>query len=183
MVPPPPSLPEKTLKRVLTISRLNGWSVIVVAGLGVLLALILGDWSSVVVGLLAVAAGVMEVRGHGQLQRRQAAGMKLLVRSQMLLLAVILVYCAGRLGSYDQDTMLANVTPEMKAALKDSGIEMADLIPLVRLGFFLLYGVVALTCLIYQGGLALYYRSKTALVTQAFTTPPVVPPNSPLAYP
>jgi hypothetical protein len=184
MAPPPLSAPEKTLKRVLTISKLNGWSVIAVAGLGILLALVLGDWSSVIIGLLVVGSGVMEIRGHHKLKRRDAAGgMQLLVRSQMFLLAVILVYCASRLGSYDSDSMLANVTPEMKAMLKDSGIEMADLVPLVHLAFLLIYGVLALTCLIYQGGLAVYYRRKTALVTQALAAPPVVAPDSPLAYP
>jgi len=184
MATPTLSAPEKALKRVLTISKLNGWSVIAVAALGILLALVLGDWSSVVIGLLVVGSGVMEIRGHNKLKRRDAGGgMRLLVRSQMFLLAVILVYCASRLGSYDSDSMLGNVTPEMKTMLKDSGIEMADLIPLVRLAFYLLYGVLALTCLIYQGGLALFYRGKTALVTQALATPPVVSHDSPLAYP
>ena len=184
MTIPAPTPAEKALKRVLTVSKLNGWSVIAIAAVGILLALVLGDWSSIVIGLLVVGSGVMEISGHRKLQRRDASGgMALLVRSQMFLLAVILVYCASRLGSYDSDSMLANVTPEMKAMLKDSGVEMADLIPLVRLAFFLIYGVLALTCLIYQGGLALYYRGKTALVTRALAAPPVVAQDSPLAYP
>lgn len=180
MTTPALSPPEKALKRVLRISKLDGWSVIVVAALGILLALLIGDLSSVFIGLLVIAAGVMEIRGHNQLKRRNPDGMKLLVRSQMFLLAVIMVYCATRLGSYDSDSMLASLTPEMKSMLKDAGIEMADIIPLVHMTFLLIYGVLAVVTLIYQGGMALYYRSKTKLVTEALTTPPIPPlPPSP----
>lgn len=172
MTTPAPKPQEKALQRVLTISRLNGWSVIVVSGLGVLLALVLGDLSSVAIGLLGMASGAMEVRGNRTLRRRDPDGMKWLVRSQLLLLTVILVYCASRLGSFDADTMLAGLTPEMEAVLKESGIEKGDILPLARMMFFTLYITVALTCLVYQGGLALYYRSKTRLVTEALASPP-----------
>lgn len=167
-----PTPQTKALKRVLTVSRLNGWSVAVVAGLGTLLALAFGDLLGAFIGLLAVASGWMEIRGNGKLQRRDSEGMRWLVRSQLFLLAVILAYCASRLGSYDQETMLANLTPDMEALLQEAGIGRADLVPLVRMAFFGLYGAVAVTCLIYQGGLALYYRRKTQLVTEALTAPP-----------
>ncbi len=181
MTIPAPTPSDKALQRVLTISRLNGWSVIVVAGLGVLLALALGDLSSVAIGLLGVASGVMEVRGHKKLKRRDPTGMKLLVRSQLFLLAIILVYCASRLGSFDADTVMGNLTPDMEAILKEGGIEKAEILPLVRMMFLTIYCTVAVTCLIYQGGLALWYRRKTGLVTEALTTPQVPPAHTPLA--
>jgi hypothetical protein len=171
MPTPEPTPQEKALKRVLAISRLNGWSVIVIAGLGVLLALALGDLSSVFIGLLVAAAGVMEVRGHKKLKRRDAEGMKLLVRSQLFLLAVILVYCASRLGSFDSETALAGLTPEMESLLKESGIQKSDILPMVSTAFYSLYITVAVTCLIYQGGMALYYRRKIPPVTAALAAP------------
>ena len=176
MTNPAPTPQEKALKRVLTISRLNGWSVIIVAGLGVLLALLLGDLSSVAIGLLGGASGVMEVRGHRALKRRDAAGMKLLVRSQLFLLAIILVYCVSRLGSFDADTVLGNLTPDMESVLREAGIERGEILQLVRQMFIALYCTVGVTCLIYQGGLALFYRSKTPLVTEALASP-VIPPT------
>jgi hypothetical protein len=179
--PPAPTPQEKALKRVLRVSRVNGWSVVVVAALGTVLALALGDLVSVVIGALVVFAGGMEVRGHKKLLRRDADGMKLLVRSQLFLLSVILVYCASRLGSFDADTVMGSLTPDMEAILKDSGIQRSDILPLVRLAFFTLYLSFAGVTLVYQGGLALLYRSKTRLVTEALQAPPVVPPNSPLA--
>jgi hypothetical protein len=172
MTTPVPAPQGKTLKRVLTVSRLNGWSVVVIAALGALLSLALGDLLGMFIGLLAVGSGWMEVRGHGKLVRRDPDGMRLLVRSQLFLLAVVLVYCASRLGSYDQETMLANLTPDMEALLQEAGIAKADIIPLVRMAFFGLYGSVALTCVIYQGGLALYYRSRVKIVSEALNGPP-----------
>jgi hypothetical protein len=172
MTSPTPSPAAKALQRVLTVSRINGWSVCVIAGLGSLLALALGDLTSLFIGVLVAAAGVMEVRGHKQLKRRDPDGMKGLIRSQLFLLAVMLVYCAGRLGSFDADTAMASLTPDMEAMLKEAGLERADILPLVRMTFLGTYLAIAATCLIYQGGMALYYRSKVRLVTEALTTPP-----------
>ena len=163
---------EISLQRVLTVSRLNGWSVIVISSLGSLLALALGDLLSALIGLLGLAAGLMEVRGHRQLQQRNPAGLTLLVRSQLFLLAVMLVYCAGRLGSFDADTALASLTPDMEVILAEAGLDKSSLLPLVRSAFFALYSAVAAITLIYQGGLALFYRSKIKLVTEALTAPP-----------
>ena len=179
MTAPEPSPQEKALKRVLAVSRLNGWSVVVIAGLGALIALLLGDLVGVFVGLLAAAAGWMEVRGHRMLRRRDAAGMTSLVRSQLFLLSVILVYCVTRLGSFDADTALSNLTPDMEAMLKESGVTRGDILPLVRTAFLATYLGFAGVSILYQGGMALYYRGKTRLVTEALAVPPapLVLPN------
>jgi hypothetical protein len=181
MVTPEPTPAQKALKRVRAIARVNGWSIAIFGGLSVLLALALGDVSSMAIGVLVAVAGAMEIRGGRKLGRRDPEGMKLLVRSQMFLLAIILVYCATRLGSFDAETMMGNVTPDMEALLKESGITRAEILPLVRLVFYAVYLTVAVVCLFYQGGMAIYYRRKTRLVTAALQELPVVPPNSPLA--
>lgn len=167
-----PTPQEQARQRVLTISRVDGWSVAVVAASGSLLALVLGDLFGTVLGLLAVASGWMELRGNHKLRHRNAGGMSWLVRSQLFLLAVILAYCGSRLGSYNQETLMGKFTPEVESLLRQAGIEKAALVPLVRLAFFGLYGAVAVAGVIYQGGLALYYRGKTRLVTEALRAPP-----------
>lgn len=177
MTAPEPTPQDKALKRVLLVSAIDGWSVTVIASLGVLLTLIIGDWLGTGIGLLVLAAGGLELRGRRQIMRRDSDGLKQLVRAQLFLLAVILVYCTGRLGSFDADTAMANLTPDMEALLKEAGLERADILPLVRITFFATYGGVALLSLLFQGGLILYYRRKTRLVTEALTAPP----QSPLA--
>jgi hypothetical protein len=183
MTAPEPTKAEKTLKRVLFISAFDGWCVIVIAALGTLLTLAFGDYSGVVVGLLIAAAGGLELRGRKALKRRDPAGMTTLARSQLFLMAVILVYCTTRLGSFDSATAMGNLTPDMEALLQESGIQKADILPLVRLSFLAIYGGVALGTLIFQGGMILYYRAKTNLVIEALSTPPpprvsVLPPSA-----
>ena len=172
MTAPEPTPPAKVLQRVLLVAAIDGWSIIVIAGLGTLLTLVLGDLLGVLVGLCIAAAGVIELRGRHRLQRRDPAGMKLLVRAQLFLLTVILVYCVSRLGSFDGETAMASLTPEMEAALKEAGLERADVLPLVQTVFYAVYGTVAVVSVIFQGGLTLYYRSRSDAVTAALTPPP-----------
>lgn len=168
-------------RRVLLVSRLDGLSIVVVASLGSLLALLLGDLVGVLVGLMVVGAGAMELRGHGALKRRDASGMRWLVRSQLFLLTVILVYCASRLGSFDSESVMGNLTPDMASVLQEAGIEQADIVPLVRMMFLTVYGSVAAITLLYQGGMALYYSRRTARVAAFLAAPPPVAAHSPLA--
>ncbi len=168
----PADKPARTLARIRKFSRLNGWSVVWIAGFGTLIALALGDLTGIAVGLLVVAAGGMEVHGNRLLGRRHVDGMRWLVRSQLFLLSVVLIYAITRLTSYDGELAMANLTPDMRAVLTELGISPADLLPMVRLVASLVYGTVALVTLVYQGGLALYYRSRTPLVTEALMAAP-----------
>lgn len=158
------------------ISRLNGWSVVIFGALSVLLTLVFGDLLGMFIGLCVVLAGGMEIRGGRQLRQRNPDGVKLLVRSQLFLLSVILCYCASRLGSFDADTVLANLTPDMEAPLVELGLTRADIVELTRATFLAVYVSVSLTALLYQGGLAFYYRRKTALLTEALREPTATPP-------
>lgn len=172
MPAPAPTPPAKVLARVLLVSALDGWSIVAVAGLGTLVTLLLGDLLGVGVSLLVMVAGVIELRGRQRLLRRDPAGMKLLVRAQLWLLSVILVYCVSRLGSFDGETAMASLTPEMEVALREAGLERADVLPLVQTVFYAVYGTVAFVSVIFQGGLTLYYRSRTGAVTAALTPAP-----------
>ncbi len=193
MISDEPTKPEKALKRVLRISRLNGWSVIIIAALGALITLAMGDVSGMAVGVLIAMAGWMEVRGHKLLKKRNPDGMKALVRSQMFLLAIILVYCGTRLGSFDSGYLKDQVLPNLREwfsllgfnideILKQSGTTTDEILSWARTAFFAGYGSFALVTLFYQGGMALYYRAKTPLVIEALHTLPrprvsVLPPS------
>ena len=175
MTTPEPTPAQKALKRVRAVSRFNGWSVVIVAGLGILLTLVIGDLLGTCIGLLVGFAGGMEVRGGRKLGRRDPAGMKLLVRSQLLLLSVILIYCVTRLGSFDADTALGNLTPDMEAPLKELGLERGEILSMVRSTFYITYVTVAVVTVFYQGGMALFYRRRNPLVSEALAAPPQPP--------
>jgi len=181
---PQPSA-EQTLAKVLKISRLNGWSIAIVAGVCTLGSLAFGNLVGGLVGLLATGAGVMEIRGNRMLQRRDLVGLKWLVQAELFLLAVLATYAITRLVSFDREAVLANITPDMQALFKQAGIETADIVPLVRTMFFAIYGSVLIVTFIYQGGMALYYRRRSALVAEGieilnrpltFVRPPTEPP-------
>ncbi len=164
----PEMIPEappqaKTLKRVLAISRLNGWSVAGFGALGLLLALGLGDGVGGLVSVLVVGAGWMELQGHFQSKRGDPAGVAWLVRSQLFLLSVILIYCASRFGSLD----VTALPPDLQTALRQTGLNLDDISPLARAVVLVFYGTVALTAMLYQGGLTVYYWSRARHVTQA----------------
>ncbi len=154
---------QKTLNRVLAISRFNGWSVAIFGGLGLLLALGMADWVGSLVSLVIVAAGWLELRGHAQLQRCEPAGMKTLVQSQLLLLALILTYCASRVGNLDA----TQLSPDLDAVLKQSDLKPGNFLPAVRAILIAFYLTVGLTAVFYQGGLAFYYWSKAQKVREA----------------
>jgi hypothetical protein len=185
MTVPPTTPQEKILKRVLLVSAIDGWGIIGVAALSLVLTLLFGELLGVAVSLLVLAAGVMEIRGRRQLQRRDPTGMKWLVRAQLFLLTVMLVYCARCLGSFDagyvQDQLIPEVRQNLLLAginfddvLKESNLTANELVPLVHIMFVVIYGTVAFVSLLFQGGLALYYRSRTRVVTEALATPPEV---------
>ena len=169
-----PTPEEKVYRRVLFVAGFDGWSVVIVAGLGTLLSLLFGSLTGILVGLLLIGAGVMELHGRRLLQRRNADGMRWLVRAQLFLLGVILVYCASRLGSFDAETAMGNLTPDMEAALTEAGLSKADILPLVQTAFVGTYALLAILTLVFQGGLTLYYRSRTGRVTTALTPPPPI---------
>jgi hypothetical protein len=172
--------PEEILHRVLKVSRLDGWSVAIFAGGCGLASLVFGDPVGFSVGLFVALGGALEVRGHHLLKHGHADGMRWLVRSQLVVLGTIWVYAARQLLSFDLSIVREMATPDMRTALSEPGLTLDDILPLVRRASYLLWGSVMAVTLIYQGGLALYYRRRTAAVVQALTTLPAVtvPPSA-----
>ena len=185
----PPVTPQaKALKGVLRLSALDSWGIVVIGGLSLLLTLASFELMGIMVSALVLAGGVIEMRGRNALKRRDAAtGMKLLVRAQLLILTVLLVYCARCLGSFDAGYVRDELIPEanqmllatlgitLSDFLAESGMTVDELVAKVHLTFVLIYGSVAVLTLLFQGGLALYYRKRTQLVTEALAAPPQPP--------
>lgn len=160
---------DQTLRRILKISRLNGWSVAWFAGFCTLITLLFGDVTGIVVGALVTASGLWEVRGNRLLARGRADGMRWLVRAQLFLLAVILIYASIRVVSLGHELTPANLSPDMRSLLNQAGLEPNEVLPLVRKIMWSFYGAVMLATCLYQGGLALYYHRRTGLVEQALS--------------
>jgi len=157
----PPLTPEEQLQRILRIAKTNGLSVVIIAALGTLISI--GDWLGMAVGVAIIVGGRMELAGRKQLMANDAAGVRLLVRSQLVVLAAIELYCLIKL-IFDTSH---GVSPELRSAMTDLGIDMAALEPSLRLAFYGTYIAVALLTVVYQGGMARYYGRRAGLVQEA----------------
>lgn len=166
--------PDQALNKVLKTSRLNGWSVALFAGLCTGIATLLGDHIGFLVGLAVVASGIMEVRGNRLLHRRDSNGMRLLIRAQYLLIAVIHVYAITRILSFSGERLLETLTPAVRESLDAFALDPDELKQFVQTLTWVIYGAVILATWIYQGGLAFYYSRRKGLVEQALSAPPFV---------
>ena len=167
--------PQEVLRRTLRLASFNGWTVTLFAGFCVLVSLAMGDLVGTGVAVMFTIGGIMELRGRRKLQQRDIDGMHLLVRSQLFELGVMLMYAVSRLFSFDPDLALGNETAEMKTLLTQAGVNASDLLSLVKLFFYVTYGVVIVVTICYQGGLAWLYHRRTPAVQTALTALPVVP--------
>jgi hypothetical protein len=163
---PPPFLPEETLHRVLRVSRLDGMSIAVIAGLFALISALAGDGLGAVVGLLVAGAGAIELHGATLLEHGEPRGMSWLINSQLFLLATIVGYCALRLLHPSVEPLKAAVTDEMKLSLESAGWTPDDF---VRVVYNTTYIAVAIATLFYQGGMALFYYRRREAVERALT--------------
>ena len=163
----PPPLPEETLRRVLRVANFNGKSVVILAALGAVISLLMGDFVGTAVGALVAYGGWVELAGRKQVSGGDAEGMKKMISAQWLVLGPVLVYCVTRLVSFDSETALGMIPSDMRTELLSAGVDLNAIMSLVKLTFYLTYSIFAFVTLLYQGGMARYYRRRIPIVQQA----------------
>ena len=172
MTPTPPLLPQETYVRVLRIARLDGLSILCLAGLFALAAAGAGDVQSALLGVMIALAGALELHGVSMLRHGDARGVDWLVRSQFYLLIMMMGYCGWRLTRIDLEPLRAAFhtslhSPLMQkawAANQEMGMTEDQFL---RQSYTLLYVLLATGTLIYQGGMALYYIRRRDPVVRA----------------
>ena len=157
----PPRL-DSPLVRVLRLSLFNGVSVTVIAGLGTAFSLLAGDFLGVGIGMLAMAAGLMELHGRGQVMQEDVRGFAWLAGSQLWLMAVITGYAIARYTTFDPETALnliekalRRMSPEDREAFKELGIGRRDLVSQAN---SITWIVVVVATFFYQGSMWRFYR-------------------------
>ena len=163
----PPLLPEKTLARVLRTARLDGVTVVAIAGAAAVFAALGHSGVGVVVGLVISGAGAMELHGAHVLDHGEPRGMRWLIGAQLALMAGILGYCAWRLGHFEPELVrqaMERMNGDMLAA---SGLTVDELMPLMRTFNLVTYTLVALVSIVFQGGMIRYYLRRQEAVERA----------------
>lgn len=176
----PPPLPLSPLRRLLAIARVDGWSIVIVAGAGTLVAIAQTSWLAAIAGSLILLAGLGELHGRRALLAGRPVGLRWLVGSQLFLLAIIWVYAWCRWRFFDPTAMWAEL-PALAQTQIDRQLLAAGLVPefdrplLLQMMNGLVCLVLAIVSLFYQGGLAAYYATRRRMVTEALlATPPRV---------
>jgi hypothetical protein len=172
MTPAPPLLPGETLARVLRIARMDGLSVLGVAGLFALLAAGSKDVQGAAIGVTVALAGALELHGAAMLRHRDVRGVDWLVRSQMFLLVVLMAYCAWHLTRVDLEPLRQVFRSTLRFPLMNDMWAMNQQLGLTEDMFLqqtntLLYVTLAIATLVYQGGMALYYIRRRDPVIRA----------------
>jgi hypothetical protein len=160
----PPLLPEEILHRVLRVARLDGRSVLLVAGLFALAAAASGDYMGAIIGLLIAGAGAIELHGEGLLRQADLRGVNWLVTSQVYLMAVIIGYCAMRLMHPVITPIPDSLRPMLEMSAQQLQMTTDEYIHLVYRLTFRLFAVITF---FYQGGMALYYSRRREPIARA----------------
>jgi hypothetical protein len=149
----------KKLKRILLLSRLNAYSIVIIAATFGLLCVVLLEPAGIFVGAAVTAAGVMEIRGHRRLRSGVPGAREWMAGSQVWLVVCVLAYCAWRLAAFDPENPLALLGDAelLRVTAATAGFSEGMLEDLVTTVYTLTYKLVAGATLVLQGGLATYY--------------------------
>lgn len=174
----PPPLPAEVLAKVLRVAGIDGFTLVFIAGGFGLVSAFYTDWLGALVGALAAGAGLIELHGRQRLKAHDVRGLNLLVRSQFVLLAIILLYVAYQLHSFDPQPLLVKFEASLASAQRSLGLEVVPLsdslgltakqfLELARHTVRLAYVAVGLVSILCQGGLAFYYHRREQVVAKA----------------
>ena len=150
---------RKKIRRVTNISRLNGWSILAVAGLSALVSLVLGHVFGVVIGCAVAVSGYFELRGHQRLVARKGGAVAWLVISQWYLMIVLWSYCVINLYHFDSSNPWAMFSPRFKEFILAINPDAYLIESMLTVSYYATYISLILAVFIYQGGLSLYYLS------------------------
>lgn len=172
--------PDRRLQRVLHLARIDALSLAVVAAPAALFALCSGDWPGALVGAGVTLCGVAEWHGRDRLLHRQIAGIAWLCSAQLICLLLILLYSWNLARLPQAEHLLAllpSFTRDQLAELLPDPEGVADLLLTLQRA---MAGALALTALLYQGGMTFYYLRSAPAARAVFAEPPVLVSTPPI---
>ncbi len=173
----PPPIPELVYGRVMLVGKVDGYVILLSAGLLALFFAPTGFWIFTVAACLAAGTGAMEVHGSRLLGQGDESGMNWLVRAQLLLMLVALGFVAYYYNNFNE-AYFRGLIPEMRKLAAETypryGLpdpyektSDADILILMRMSINTLLVVLAMVSCVYQGLMARYYHKRRAAVAQA----------------
>jgi len=166
-------------QRILRISNINAWSVTLIAGGFTLLSLLGWSVAGIVVGAAVTTAGVMELHGQKALRTDPSRARQWMVGSQVWLLTGVLSYCGWRLTMLDpaDPFSVLGEAGQLLHMVELMGVSAAELEHLFVQAYRITYGLIMGLTVLFQGGLALYYRSRIGRLAAAHAPTEAVSPR------
>jgi hypothetical protein len=143
------------LRRAAKYARSNGLGYAVFGVLTMLLSLPL-DLPGLLLGACLLAVGVAQQRTAPRLVAGDPASPQLLARNELLLLAAITAYAVAQMTF-----LRAGMSSELETLGDSAGVDVAGLVDTIAGA---VYGGVILISVLYQGGMALYFRRRGPIV-------------------
>lgn len=169
----PPS-PEVRFRRLLKIARVDGISLLALAGAAAVGAAIGGEWSTAGIGLGVVACGWLELHGRRLAQRGANGSVAALCSAQLLCLVLILLYACLLTSRADADHILQLLPAFTRAQLAELFPDPGEVEQLLLGLQRLVAAAIAIAALLYQGGMAFYYLRARSVIKAVHEMPPVI---------
>lgn len=123
------------------------------------------DWQNVLISAAILAVGCVEYVGAARLRRADRRAAPLLMRNQLVFLAVIVLYSIIQLTTFSTDQMKKDaISPEVRQQLLEMPSMQQAIDRQIDLwGSVMHYGLYAgliVVSILFQGGLAWYYASR-----------------------
>ncbi len=164
----PPPLPIEVFERVQRVARFDGKLLVIIAATFAAFAAVAQHLPPMVAGLLAAGCGLLELNGTNRLQNGDPQGLEQMIMAQVGLIFTVLSYASWMLVSFDAevsiaqlpDTFLENLEMQMAAA----GVSATELPRVLESFNVLVYTLVAVLTLVFQGLMVRFYRKSRPAV-------------------
>ncbi len=159
----PETVPSRSRKVFHALSRLNGWSLVVVGVLSLAISAYSGGWAGMVISLALLLHGVYEIVLSKRSETGELKGpARRMALNQLGLATSLSLYFAYQMRVLDADVLMASLvkSPLYDALLlypEDLRLQLLDSLPTILGAFYLVAAVVSW---IFCGGTAVYYWSQ-----------------------
>jgi hypothetical protein len=143
------------LRRAAKLARANGLGYAIFGSLTILLSLP-RDAAGLLLGACLLAVGLAQQRTAPRLVAGDSIAPGLLARNELLLLAAITGYAIAQMT-----ILRASSSAELEMLGDSAGVDVAGLVDAIAGA---VYGSIIVISLLYQGGMALYFRRRAPLV-------------------
>lgn len=168
----PPPLPIETFERVIRVSRFDGKTLVIIATTFAALSALSHNAPPAIAGVIAAGLGLLEMNGSDRLQNGDPKGLDAMIMAQLGLLATVFSYAGWMLMNFDPVAFvehmpadqLAELERQLRLTLDDGGYGEVDLATVYRGFNTLVYLLVSVVTLIFQGlMIRFYHRARPAV--------------------